>query len=148
MYKKLLVPVDGSESSQRGLTEALKLAQETGASLRLMHVANEHFIAVGDGAPYVTPELIAALHQRGRAILDAAAAKAGEHGANADTLLVDGLGTRVADFILEQATEWPADLIVMGTHGRRGLSRLAMGSDAELVVRSAPVPVLLVRAAG
>jgi nucleotide-binding universal stress UspA family protein len=51
----------------------------------------------------------------------------------------------VADEIVKQAKEWLADLIVMGTHGRRGLERLAMGSDAELVLRLSPVPVLLVR---
>jgi nucleotide-binding universal stress UspA family protein len=47
--------------------------------------------------------------------------------------------------IVEQAEQWPADLLVMGTHGRRGLRRLALGSDAEMVVRGARVPVLLVR---
>jgi nucleotide-binding universal stress UspA family protein len=47
--------------------------------------------------------------------------------------------------IVEKAKEWPADLIVMGTHGRRGLSRLVLGSDAEWVLRSTPVPVLMVR---
>jgi nucleotide-binding universal stress UspA family protein len=59
--------------------------------------------------------------------------------------LVETLGGRVADEIVKQAKEWLADLIVMGTHGRRGLERLAMGSDAELVLRLSPVPVLLVR---
>jgi nucleotide-binding universal stress UspA family protein len=51
----------------------------------------------------------------------------------------------VADIVTRQARRWKADLIVMGTHGRRGVNRMIMGSDAELVVRNAPMPVLLVR---
>lgn len=60
-------------------------------------------------------------------------------------VLLESIGGRAADLIVDQAKQWNADLIVMGTHGRRGLRRLALGSDAELVVRSASVPVLLVR---
>jgi nucleotide-binding universal stress UspA family protein len=58
---------------------------------------------------------------------------------------VDGSSCSVKGLTEAAARQWRADLIVMGTHGRRGMSRLAMGSDAELVVRSTPVPVLLVR---
>jgi len=60
---------------------------------------------------------------------------------------VETAGYGVADVILKQAKKTRADLIVMGTHGRRGVARLVMGSDAEGVVRGAPVPVLLVRSA-
>ncbi len=147
MYKKILVPVDGSESALRGLDEAIRLAKESGAAVRLMHAVNEFFIDVGYGMPLVTPELIESLREGGKRILNSAAAKARDRGLNPETVLLDRLGTRVADLILDQAKEWPADLIVMGTHGRRGFSRLALGSDAEMVVRSASVPVLLVRAA-
>ena len=55
-------------------------------------------------------------------------------------------GLRVSDLIVREAVDGRADLIVMGTHGRRALRRLALGSDAELVLRESPVPVLLVRA--
>jgi nucleotide-binding universal stress UspA family protein len=64
-----------------------------------------------------------------------------------DSVLLESIGGPAADFIIAQAKQWPADLIVMGTHGRRGLARLAMGSDAEQVVRAMTVPVLLVRSA-
>lgn len=147
MYKKILVPIDGSESSLRGLDEAIKLANETGAALRLVHAVNEFFIDAGYGAPFITPEIIESLREGGKNILNSAAARAGESGLKPETVLLDRLGARVADLILDQAKEWPADLVVMGTHGRRGLSRLAMGSDAEMVVRMSSVPVLLVRAA-
>ena len=59
--------------------------------------------------------------------------------------MLESIGAPAADFIVAQAKQWPADLIVMGTHGRRGFARLAMGSDAEYVIRMAPVPVLLLR---
>jgi nucleotide-binding universal stress UspA family protein len=60
-------------------------------------------------------------------------------------VLVESIGGVAADLILEQAKDWHADMIVMGTHGRRGIFRLAMGSDAEQVVRGAGIPVLLVK---
>ncbi len=60
--------------------------------------------------------------------------------------MLESIGGVAADFILAQAKEWKADLIVMGTHGRRGLMRLALGSNADLVVRGAAVPVMLIRA--
>ena len=63
-------------------------------------------------------------------------------------VLAENLAGRVADVIVRQARRQRADLLVLGTHGRRGLTRMVMGSDAELVVRYAPAPVLLVRAAG
>lgn len=146
MYKKILVPIDGSASAQRGLDEAIKLAKESGAALRLVHAVNEYFIDSGFGMPMIATQWIDALREGGAAILNAAAAKVRDHGLKPETVLLDQLGTRVADLILNQAKEWPADLIVMGTHGRRGLSRLAMGSDAEMVLRLTPVPVLLIRA--
>jgi nucleotide-binding universal stress UspA family protein len=61
-------------------------------------------------------------------------------------VLLETLGHRVAELIIKQAKKWRADVIVLGTHGRRGLARVLMGSDAEIVVRESPVPVLLVRA--
>jgi nucleotide-binding universal stress UspA family protein len=64
--------------------------------------------------------------------------------AQADTVLIESIGGVAADLILAQVKVWQPDLIVMGTHGRRGLVRLALGSDAEQVVRAAGVPVMLV----
>ncbi|MCG3189203.1 MAG: hypothetical protein LKCHEGNO_01489 [Burkholderiaceae bacterium] len=66
----------------------------------------------------------------------------------AETALNDTFTARVCDVVVQEALEWKADLIVIGTHGRRGASRLLLGSDAEQVLRLAPVPVLLVRDAG
>jgi nucleotide-binding universal stress UspA family protein len=147
MYKRILVPVDGSPSSLRGLDEAIKLAKESGAALCLVHAVNEFFVDMSYGAGTLTPGMIELLREGGAAILNSAASEVRERGLKPETVLLDRLGTTVADLILKQAKDWSADLIVMGTHGRRGLSRLAMGSDAEMVVRTTTVPVLLLRAA-
>ncbi len=90
--------------------------------------------------------MLESLRDGGKAILKSAEGLVREHGLNAESSLLECWGRRASDLILEQAEQWPADLIVMGTHGRRGLRRLALGSDAEMVLRSASVPVLLVRA--
>jgi nucleotide-binding universal stress UspA family protein len=145
MYKRILAPIDGSASSLRGLAEAARLAKESGATLRLMHAVNEYFIDTGFGPALITPELIASVRRDGAVILAAAESKASKYGVKPETVLLDRAGTSVADLIRKEAEEWQADLIVMGTRGRRGLSRLAMGSDAETVVRSSSIPVLLVR---
>ena len=73
---------------------------------------------------------------------DAAAKKAGMH---AETKTIESVGGRIAALIVSEAAQWPADLIVIGTHGLRGFSRLIMGSDAEYVVRNCDAPVLLVK---
>ena len=143
MYKNILVAVDGSATSQRGLDEAMRVAKATGGRLRLVHVVNE--LIVSD-LPVTCYDLIAgALRESGVKVLEAAAASARRADVACEPKLIETLGGRAADEIVREATQWPAELIVLGTHGRRGLKRLAMGSDAELVLRLAPVPVLIVR---
>ncbi|VTU18057.1 Universal stress protein/MSMEI_3859 [Variovorax sp. SRS16] len=85
------------------------------------------------------------LRQYGEGVLAEAKAKALEAGIQADAVLREVMQGRVADIIVDEAQTAACDLIVMGTHGRRGFSRLALGSDADRVVRSSRVPVLLVR---
>ncbi|MGW8270449.1 MAG: universal stress protein, partial [Burkholderiales bacterium] len=87
--------------------------------------------------------VLAKLARSGRAILDAARRSAKKAGVEAETVLREPLTKRVADEVLREAKKWRADLIVMGTHGRRGVRRLVLGSDAEQIVRQADVPVLL-----
>jgi len=87
-----------------------------------------------------------AVRKTGERALAQAAEKARNSGVTAQTALLEANGERVASVIDGEALNWPADLIVIGTHGRSGLSRLLLGSVAEDVVRGASVPVLLVRA--
>ncbi len=147
MYKKILVPIDGSETSTRGLDEALKIAKVHGSQVRLVHIVNEFILDYTYSPGLYAANLIESLVKAGRKVLDAAEAAARSQGVKAETVLLESIGGAAADLILAQAKEWQADLIVMGTHGRRGLARLALGSDAEQVLRGAAVPVLLIRGA-
>jgi nucleotide-binding universal stress UspA family protein len=145
MYSKILVPVDGSTTALNGLAEALKLAKALQARIKLIHVANE-FIADPSFAPSVYYErLIESMRANGKEVLAKAQAMAKEHDTEVEVELFETIGARAANCIVAAAKQWQADLIVMGTHGRRGFKRLALGSDAEFVLRSAPVPVLMVR---
>ena len=144
MYKRILVPIDGSPTSVRGLDEAIALAKLCGASLRLVHVLDR--VAFAGGETY-TVDVFGLLREAGERIVQQMKARAAAAGIEASTFLSEVLPGRVCDVVVEQAKEFGADLIVLGTHGRRGVSRLLVGSDAEQIVRVAPVPVLLVRAA-
>lgn len=144
MYNRILVAVDGSATSLRGLDEAIRLAKATRAKLMIVHVVNELLSAdFTAGAYYET--FIESLREAGAKVLDHATAVARRADIPCEQKLLEAIGGRPANLIVEQATDWQADLIVLGTHGRRGLKRLALGSDAELVLRMSPVPVLLVR---
>jgi nucleotide-binding universal stress UspA family protein len=146
MYNHILVPVDGSAASNRGVLEAIKLAKSTGARLRLVHVVDD-MVGLVATTPTVYPvDVIKSLREAGQEILGKSVALVREHALNAESVLVESIGTPAARMIIAQARQWPADLIVIGTHGRRGVRRLVMGSDAEWLVRTAPVPILVVRA--
>ena len=85
------------------------------------------------------------LRENGKKVLKKAEVAAHKAGVEADSRMVEAIGGRVSKFVMHQVKDWPADLIVMGTHGLRGIERLVMGSDAETIVRTSLVPVLLVR---
>jgi nucleotide-binding universal stress UspA family protein len=145
MYRRILVPVDGSAPSLVGLRHALELAREQGAHVRVLNVLDDRVDAPvlhGGGS---VGTLLETTMAEGRRALDDALAAAHAADVSADAVVVASAGGDVAEAILDQAARWRADLIVMGTHGRRGLSRLLLGSHAERVLREAPVPVLIVR---
>jgi nucleotide-binding universal stress UspA family protein len=141
MYAKILVPVDGSPTATLGLREALKLAKAHGAQIRLIHVVDE--LAAATAAP-AGNELVLQLRSAGASILEEAAAAARHAHVAVDTKLIEITGGRAGAYIVQEAQTWPADLIVCGTHGRHGIGRVVMGSDAEDILRHSPVPVLLV----
>ncbi|HEY1461454.1 MAG TPA: universal stress protein [Casimicrobiaceae bacterium] len=152
MFKRILVATDGSPTSNRGLKIALALAKEQNSTLYVVHVVDDMAIALGlDGGVYVPADYVEGLVERlrsgGRKVLAAAQKLAQKEGQAIKPLLAETLGRSVAQAILAEVKKSRADLIVLGTHGRRGLSRLVMGSDAEAVLRETGVPVLLVRSA-
>jgi nucleotide-binding universal stress UspA family protein len=146
MFKRILVAVDGSDTAALALQESIRLASEVQAQLRLVYVIDIINLNVGVDFPF-PPEVSGGLARTGQDILDKARAVAREAGVSAETALIkiDTLGQRIPEMIAADAEAWPADLIVIGTHGRRGLSHLFLGSVAEGVVRVATKPVLLIR---
>jgi nucleotide-binding universal stress UspA family protein len=150
MFRRIMVPIDGSVPSRRALEEAILLARDQTARLCLLHVVDESVLTRSfDGTTFMPASYVEdfskGLTAAGKRLLSRAEAKARARRVKVETLLLETLGGRVADVIVSQAKKWRADVIVLGTHGRAGFSRVVLGSDAELVVREAPVPVLLVR---
>ena len=147
MYTRILVPVDGSAPSNRGLEEALKLAKLTGAQLLLLHVVDELSAAMGmAGFSTVSTDVFALLKEGGEQVLKEARIKAEGQGIPVQAVLVENFSGRLCDVVAQQVKSSGSDLLVLGSHGRRGVGRLVLGSDAEQIIRSSLVPVLVVRA--
>ena len=144
MFRRILVPVDGSGPSTAGLRVALSLASERNARLRLVHLSQK--LAAPRNGEVPAGQLYARVKKLGEELLRRHVRQCRRRRIAPQTALYIGIAGRAADVIVREAKKWHADLIVMGTHGRRGLTRLALGSDAEQVVRRSPVPVLLTRA--
>lgn len=145
MFKRILVAVDGSPTSSRGLKAAIGMAKEQGAALQILHVVDERVPALNPEVGMYMDDMIRLLRDGGKKTLAASEAQARKQGVRVQGVLVETMGVPVADMIARQAKKLRADLIVLGTHGRRGISRLVMGSDAEGVVRLSAVPVMLIR---
>jgi|SRR6516225_1797526 nucleotide-binding universal stress UspA family protein len=150
MYKRILVPIDGSEGSNKALSATLDLAREQAASIHIIHVCDETPLYVSmDTLPYPPADLIESLRKDGDRMLTDAVALARNRNIEADgkLLVIDHTDQRVSDAIEQEAENWRADLIVIGTHGRRGFRRLLLGSVAENLIRVSTKPVLLIRGA-
>jgi nucleotide-binding universal stress UspA family protein len=153
MYKHILVAVDGSDTSNRALEEAINLAKNQQAVLRLVHVVDDAAVSLmmetPDQVPYLIADYQKALREGGQQLLSTCAARVREAGLEPETKIrtIETLDTHIYDAVAEEAKQWPADLIVIGTHGRRGVRRLMLGSVAEGLARVATLPVLLVRKA-
>ena len=145
MFRRILVPVDGSATAAAGLRTALRMARGQGARVRLVHLSDAVPAPRRGEEGLTIARLRELMKERGEKLLARTAQRCEDAGVEASTALYIALAGRACEPILAEARKWRADLIVMGTHGRRGLRRLAFGSDAEQVVRGAGVPVLLVR---
>lgn len=147
MYKHILCPVDGSAASNAGRHEAIKLAKEQNAELHFLHVIDTYIPIVDMSGDFNVTYMIDILRDNGKKILQQAETAAKKYGVSAASKTIESVGGRIASTIVNEAAQWPADLIVMGTHGLRGFSRLVLGSDAEHVVRNSDAAVLLVKSA-
>lgn len=149
MFKRILVAVDASQTGERALQTAIGLAAEMQARLRIVHAVDAAQINMSAEFPTRSEvtEVSESIVKAGQKILSDAEATAAAAGLAVETHLItiDTLNQRIPEVIANDAEAWPADLIVIGTHGRRGLSRLFLGSVAEGVARVATKPVLLIR---
>lgn len=148
MYQRILVPIDGSETSRHGLGEAIKLATLTHGQLRLIHVIDELSMAYGMEAyaSYGGDDWISVLRSNAKQTVDDALATVRAANIAVDSVTHDNFSGVVYELVVAEASQWKAEVIVLGTHGRRGMRRLFLGSSAENILRYATVPVLLLRA--
>lgn len=141
MFKKILVPVDGSEGSDKALRTAAEIAQRFKAKVYLLFVAEPPGMLYPPGLSYV--DLMENTLKWGKEIAAQATERLRQAGiGQTESHVREG---HPAQAILDSVAEWAIDLVVMGTHGRRGLDRVLLGSVAEEVVRRCPVPVITVR---
>jgi universal stress protein A len=140
--KVILVPTDLSESAEEALDYACELARTLGAKLHLLNVIAVPVVGVPELGMALTSTMIDTMIKDNQSALDQLAARKAHLADIAPTLLRTG---DARDVINQTAKEIGADLIVVGTHGRRGVTRVLLGSVAETVVRTAPCPVLTVR---
>jgi nucleotide-binding universal stress UspA family protein len=146
MYKRILIPVDGSPTSNSALKSALHLAKDASGQVRLIHVVDELAYLTGyEAYGAYSVDLIDIAQKIGKKILDDAMAIAKAAGVQADQMLIEKYGEHLGETIADAARSWNADLIVVGTHGRRGVGRVFLGSGAEQIIRLAPIPVLVIR---
>lgn len=146
MFKHILVAVDGSETSNLAMQTAISLAKDQHAVLHVVHVADE-FLDVSEGVVIDFEKYEKSIRIHGQDILHKMQALADQAKISVKTHLIEI--TDYADHVPEKLVEFtnkePIDLIIIGTHGRRGFKRFLLGSVAEGVARLASVPVLLLR---
>jgi nucleotide-binding universal stress UspA family protein len=142
-YRRILVPIDGSEASGEALAVALRLARENGGRVRVLH----RF----DALNYLTgfecsTQALADAQAFARRVVDQAIEAGRGAGVPCDGTMVEPMAKGLGDTVADEARAWQADLIVVGTARRQGLGRAVMGSGAEDILRHAPVPVMAIRA--
>ncbi|MBP0593429.1 universal stress protein [Paraburkholderia sp. LEh10] len=148
MYKQILIALDGSKTSERVLNEAVAMARLTGGKIHAVYVVDK--TPLFSYAGYYDPiALVDALRKDGRTTLERAEAACRQAGVACDAEMVETerLNEDVATTLQHYAERLGADLVILGTHGRRGVRRIVLGSVAERFVRFAQCPVLLVRGA-
>ena len=140
--KHILVPTDFSEYADYALDYAIELAQALQARLTVLYVFHLSSLALGEAPPTVLDDTLTAMETKAQQQTQMALTRVQNSGLQGDSVIVEGIPSQM---IIETAESKDVDLIVIGTHGRTGLTHILMGSVAEEVVRLAPCPVLVTR---
>lgn len=147
MYQRILVAVDNARLSRKAEKAAISLASSLGAELVAVHVVPSYPVSLFEGAVTVTAKEVSRIEgawsTKGQALVDAVVAAAAKQGVKAKGALAHS--DRVADALLSAARKHKCDLIVMASHGRRGLSRVLLGSETQHVLSHGTIPVLVLR---
>ena len=144
MFKHILVPVDGSKTSMLAVSKAAALAKTFGSAVTAVYVIDPYpFTGVGADFAYGQAQYLSAAPSDAHAALDTVKSSMEQAGVPVETVM--GEGHSVHDGIMEAAKTTGADLIVMGSHGRRGLEKLVLGSVTQRVLSDSLIPVLVVR---
>jgi nucleotide-binding universal stress UspA family protein len=147
MYKKILVATDGSSLSKKAVRSAIGLAAAVGADLVALYVVPNYPVSYFEGGVTISTQDIARTEKQwadqGQAIVDAVSATAGAEGVKAKGVIARS--NLVAEAILAAAKRHKCDLIVMASHGHRGLKRILLGSETQHVLTHSSIPVLVLR---
>ena len=144
MFKHILIPVDGSETSMKAVAKAAALAKTFGSAVTALYVIDPYpFTGVGADFAYGQAQYLSAATNEANKALEDVKKLLDEAGVTSTTLV--GEGHAIHEGIVRVGENVGADLIVMGSHGRRGLEKLVLGSVAQRVLQAAHVPVLVVR---
>ena len=148
MYKRIMVAVDDTFAKSNVLDTAISLAKQSNARLAVCHALDETIFARRQAEvllPGTLAQVTQSLSDGARQFLDQAAAVVRAAGLEVDVRVVQSEASHVAEMLAEAAAEWQADLLVLGSHGQRGIDRFFVGSLAEQLVRKARTSLLLVR---
>jgi nucleotide-binding universal stress UspA family protein len=148
MYQRIFVAIDNSSTAQKALDAAIELAVKLDAGICIgtaLDVAPVAQHGMGLGTYIDLDKIKQDMRDTGNALLDKAADQAKAAGCDPYRILLESDQKRLSDMLIEAAAQWNADLIVMGTHGRRGFERMLVGSVAEHMVRAATTALLLIR---
>lgn len=151
MYQRIMVAIDDSFATSSVLATAIEMAKLSGASLAICHAVDETLFAQKMGEIMLSNSVSAIennLRGEAQSFLDQAAEVARAAGVAVETRLIASEAKQVADMLAEAASEWQADLLVVGSNGKRGLDRFFVGSVASRLVQKARTSLLLVRATG
>jgi nucleotide-binding universal stress UspA family protein len=147
MYQRILVATDGSKLSKKAIGSAIDLAATCEAELIVVKVTPRYPQSYFEGSLPLNADEVAKIEEQwaheAQKTLDAVVKVAGKHGVQAHGLVVKG--DIVSDALLSAAKKQKADLIVMASHGRRGIKRLLLGSETQQVLTHSPIPVLILK---
>ena len=147
MYTRILVAVDNARLSRKAEKAAIGLAASLGAELVALHVVPDYPVSLFEGSMTVSAKEVARIEgtwaARGKALVETVVAAAAKQDVKAKGVIAHS--DRVAEAVLAAARKHKCDLIVMASHGRRGLSRVLLGSETQHVLSHGTVPVLVLR---